>query len=343
MRCNECGLDCPESMFSAGSETCYECRLRYAESNNKNSDADSSNTSNKIHTHYDNLKVARNAPIEVIRAAYKTLSQKHHPDTNSKDPDAERVMKIVNAAYETLSDPEKRRDHDRWIAQQESTTTPTDTSWSHKSPPHTNGPIPSASSTRNTIANVVEHVFRNWFWYLIGVMALFGSFNKTSTPPPPGPKPYDAQPKEPVKPAYIRPTVAPNGEPWPIKAAYIPGYKKLHSDGLSKVTVDNSQNSTEVFVKLVSLDGSKAYPVRQFYIPGHSSFTANKVRAGSYDVRCRYLDNGRLSRSESFTLEEVYSDVDGDGIRVKSSNLTMTLYKVKDGNMKTFDLAEDEF
>jgi hypothetical protein len=29
----------------------------------------------RLHTHYDNLKVAQNAPPEVIRAAYKTLSQ----------------------------------------------------------------------------------------------------------------------------------------------------------------------------------------------------------------------------------------------------------------------------
>lgn len=36
----------------------------------------------KIHTHYDNLKVARIAPPEVIRAAYRTLSQKYHPDKN---------------------------------------------------------------------------------------------------------------------------------------------------------------------------------------------------------------------------------------------------------------------
>jgi len=118
----------------------------------------------------------------------------------------------------------------------------------------------------------------------------------------------------------------------------ISGYKKLHSDGLSKVTVDNSQNGTEVFVKLVSLDGPKAYPVRQFYIPGHSSFTVNKVRAGNYDVRCRYLDNGRLSRSESFTLKETETET---GIRF--SNLELTLYKVKDGNMKSFDPSEQEF
>ena len=44
----------------------------------------------KIHTHYDNLKVARGAPQEVIRAAYKALSQKYHPDKNPGDEVAEK-------------------------------------------------------------------------------------------------------------------------------------------------------------------------------------------------------------------------------------------------------------
>ena len=48
----------------------------------------------KIRTHYDNLKVARNAPIEVIRASYKTLSQKHHPDRNEGSSESQRVMTI---------------------------------------------------------------------------------------------------------------------------------------------------------------------------------------------------------------------------------------------------------
>lgn len=42
----------------------------------------------QIHSHYDNLKVARNAPLEVIKAAYKTLSQKYHPDRNAGDAEA---------------------------------------------------------------------------------------------------------------------------------------------------------------------------------------------------------------------------------------------------------------
>ena len=337
MRCSDCGIEYPENMFEAGFETCFDCRLRYAESKNSR-DSGNINHSVDIHTHYDNLKVARNAPIEVIRAAYKTLSQIHHPDMNPNSLEAERVMKIINAAYEVLSDPEKRRDHDIWIARQEFTSAPTEKKRSGTNQPSTNSTLPKISTTITAVASVVEHVFRNWIWYLIGSFALFSSFDKTITPPPPGPKPYETQPSEPVKPAYIKPVTAPNGESWPLKAAYIAGYKKLHSDGLSKVTVDNSQNDTEVHVKLVSLDGPKAYPVRQFYIPGYSSFTVNRVKSGSYDIRCRYLENGRLSRSESFVLKETEVDTG-----IKFSNMTMTLYKVKDGNMQSFDLAEDEF
>ncbi|MDB5798870.1 MAG: hypothetical protein JWP36_2772 [Paucimonas sp.] len=73
----------------------------------------------KVHTHYDNLKVTRNAPPEVIRAAYKSLSQKFHPDRNPGDPKATRTFQIINTAYEVLSDPLRRREHDDWIAASE--------------------------------------------------------------------------------------------------------------------------------------------------------------------------------------------------------------------------------
>lgn len=73
----------------------------------------------QLHTHYDNLKVARDAPPEVIRAAYKTLSQKYHPDRNPHRVDAIRIIQIINAAYEVLSDPAKRQEHDEWIARME--------------------------------------------------------------------------------------------------------------------------------------------------------------------------------------------------------------------------------
>jgi len=73
----------------------------------------------KIHTHYDNLKVSRHAPQEVIRAAYKALSQKYHPDKNQGDERAARIMAIVNTAYNILCDPVRRKEHDEWIASEE--------------------------------------------------------------------------------------------------------------------------------------------------------------------------------------------------------------------------------
>ena len=73
-------------------------------------------TMGKMHTHYDNLKVARMAPQEVVRAAYKALSQKYHPDKNQGSEKAARIMAILNTSYTTLSDPRRRREHDEWIA-----------------------------------------------------------------------------------------------------------------------------------------------------------------------------------------------------------------------------------
>ena len=60
----------------------------------------------QFRTHYDNLKVARNAPLEVIRAAYKALSLRCHPDLNPGNADAARIMAIINTSYDVLSDPE---------------------------------------------------------------------------------------------------------------------------------------------------------------------------------------------------------------------------------------------
>ncbi len=74
----------------------------------------------KLHTHYDNLKVARNAPPEVIKAAYRVLSQRYHPDRNPGKADAHRVMALVNESYKTLSDPAARAAHDDWIFREES-------------------------------------------------------------------------------------------------------------------------------------------------------------------------------------------------------------------------------
>ena len=74
----------------------------------------------RVHSHYENLKVARDAPPEVIRAAYRVLAQKYHPDRHNGDERAERTMKHINEAYSVLSDPASRHAHDQWIRLTES-------------------------------------------------------------------------------------------------------------------------------------------------------------------------------------------------------------------------------
>jgi hypothetical protein len=70
-------------------------------------------------THYDNLQVKPGASNEVIRSAYKALSQKYHPDRNpGKVEECTRIMAIINKAYQVLSDPALRTEHNAWIKQQ---------------------------------------------------------------------------------------------------------------------------------------------------------------------------------------------------------------------------------
>ena len=73
---------------------------------------------NSPHTHYDTLMVSQNASQEVIRAAFKSLSQKYHPDKNTH-PDADRIMQQFNESYKVLSDPIARSKYDRSLYEYE--------------------------------------------------------------------------------------------------------------------------------------------------------------------------------------------------------------------------------
>jgi curved DNA-binding protein len=62
--------------------------------------------------YYKILGVPRAASEKEIKAAYRRLARKHHPDVNKNDPKEEARFKEVNEANEVLSDPEKRRRYD---------------------------------------------------------------------------------------------------------------------------------------------------------------------------------------------------------------------------------------
>src|SRR3954447_25105999 len=62
---------------------------------------------------YESLEVPKSASQDEIKKAYRKLVRRYHPDKNPGDAAAEARFKEVQAAYDVLSDPEKRKTYDR--------------------------------------------------------------------------------------------------------------------------------------------------------------------------------------------------------------------------------------
>jgi molecular chaperone DnaJ len=64
--------------------------------------------------YYDLLGLKKDASDKEIKQSYRRLARKYHPDVNPGDKAAEAKFKEINAAYEVLSDKEKRKKYDKY-------------------------------------------------------------------------------------------------------------------------------------------------------------------------------------------------------------------------------------
>ena len=316
------------------------------------------------------------------------LSRQYHPDHNPDDPEATKIMQVINLAYDVLSDPVRRREHDEWIARIEADK---ENSALFNSPNNIDKPSenvqPAPAFMRGRTASrhkknsafeidkkaIGEHVFRHWFWYVlvIAIVTGFGYHSYTRSTYSPFSSTYrtvqkpangkifpfkntdgngknsrTANGQETTNPFipdtalpmqdYSRPVSLPESS-WPKTASYLPGYEQHNANGLSSVTIDNSQNDSDVMVKLFYLEREKPHPVRTFYIPAHGTFKVDGVSAGKYDIRFRELQSGLLSRSDAFDLLEVSFR---NGARFSTVNLSLS--RLPNDEKQTW-LAEDDF
>lgn len=65
-------------------------------------------------SYYDVLGVDRSASDEEVHAAYRATISKYHPDVN-KAPNATRLSEMLNEAYATLRDPQRRSEYDAYL------------------------------------------------------------------------------------------------------------------------------------------------------------------------------------------------------------------------------------
>lgn len=117
-----------------------------------------------------------------------------------------------------------------------------------------------------------------------------------------------------------------------IATGYDSSAQILNNAGLCELTIDNTGNEEPVYVRLWSKNPNK--PVRTFYVAARERFTLRNLNPGFYELRYKYLyeekeaERGVKSESFELTQEESY-----EGVRY--SVLTITLYKVRNGNFRT--------
>lgn len=275
-----------------------------------------------IETHYDILKVVRNAPVDVIKASYRVMSQKYHPDRNP-DPDALAIMTRINQAWDVLRDPERRATHDRWIAKQEGASTPpvaarpAQTDSAFRQPrTHAARPAPTGGRLRQLAARhgiAIAAVFAVatgiclLLSYLLAPAAAIVDDDVAVSATDSGvggdtvwlAKPWEAVPAKRL----------PHG--------YIEGEEQYYADGQLNFEIDNTDADRDAEVRLYR----NGRTVRSMFVHHGQRFVVERLSPGTYTIKYKVTVDGKL---HAWQADADFHLSDSTGDTVSQDHVTMS-------------------
>jgi curved DNA-binding protein CbpA len=116
--------------------------------------------------HYDVLEVSHKASPEVLKAAYKSLMQRYHPDKNPGNKDAAAHARLITCAYDVLSNAAQRAAYDMAISQVRETPAATYAGGNRKT-------IAPANRATSLDANK-NGTYRHFWLIILATIILFG-------------------------------------------------------------------------------------------------------------------------------------------------------------------------
>lgn len=128
--------------------------------------------------YYRVLGVSPDAETEVISAAYKAMMRKYHPDANSSATTSDKA-KEINAAYETLKSPLRRREYD------EQRERASESNKSQPPPREASQKMDGAAAVRNNSYKGLEGAKRGWVMLpviiFLAFLIIYTSTSRTSS------------------------------------------------------------------------------------------------------------------------------------------------------------------
>ena len=297
----------------------------------------------------------RDAPIEVIRASYRALSQKYHPDRNV-EPDAERRMKIINEAWRVLSDPLLRGEHDARISKAElgeEVRPGKDKSKAEGAPPSSQG----GQTGRLQKLDQLLGRHTNTLYFLVACTIVgfaigsqyFGATKErvidaapsvaALTPARNGAEISFGQPRNSTSNAAPGRDDGVGLGPRPAHG-YVENVEQIYEDGHSTFAIDNTQGEADAEVKLYRDEKL----MRSMVIHTGRKFVARQLPAGTYEMKYKITQYGKVyvfKAQRNFEISEETTEGPG-GTETRFSKIRVTLTKVLNGNLATEQIPSGE-